>query len=269
MLAFYQRETAFLIRDTNNLFVPLVELTTYINEARRQIAYRTGCLRCLIQGQSAWGAAAQAGSAIAGGMLPGQVPDPLPSSNNPGLNTVVNSFATIQGVELYPFAFANPYLRAQYGGVKAVIDVIDLAVSWGGIKPVISWMPFEELQAYARSYNVGVTSYPWLWSTTGDGEDAKVWLWPNAVSSGFQSGSFDWDTFCSPIDLYSDSDVEAIPHPYRSAVKFMAASLAYDSTYRYGMAEIMKARFEERLITGRVASDRGKILDVYEPFNGP
>lgn len=269
MLAFYQRETAFLIRDTLNLFVPKVELTTYINESRRQIAYRTGCLRRLISGQSAYGVAAQAGSAIAGAMLPGQVPDPLPSSNNPGFNTVVNTFATIQGVELYPFAYANPYLQNQYAGCRAVIDVIDLAVSWGGIRPVISWMPFENLQAYARSYNVNVTSYPFFWSTTGDGEDQAVWIFPNAVASGVTAGEFEWDAFCTPIDLQTDSDVEAIPHPYRNAVKFYSAALAYDATYRFGMAEIMRARFSESLGIGRVASDRGKTSDYYAQFGGP
>ena len=266
MLAFYQQQTSYLLRDTNHLFTPLNQLTTYINESRRQVAYRTGCLRCLIAGQSAWGAGAQAGSSIAGGALPGQVPDPLPSSNNAGMNTPVNTFATIQGLELYPFAFANPYLQKQYAGVKAVIDVIDLAVSWGGIRPVISWMPWENLQAYARSYNVNVTSYPFFWSTNGDGENQAVWIFPNSVSTGVTSGEFEWDVFAVPKDLYTDSDVEAIPSPYQNAVKYYAASLAYDATQRFGMASLMRARFDESLGVGRVASDRGKTSDYYESF---
>jgi len=266
-LSFYLQQTSWILRDSNFVFTPKPQLTTYINEARRQVAYRTGCLRCLIQGQSAWGVAAQPGSAIAGAMIPGQLPNPLPSSNNPGMNTVVNTFATIQGVELYPFSYANPYLQGQYAGVKSVIDVIDLAVSWGGIRPVISWLPFEDLQAYARSYNVNVTSYPFFWSTTGDGENQNVWIFPNAVNSGVSSGEFEWDTFCVPIDLYQDSDYEAIPGGFQNAVKYYAAGLAYLSTQRFGMARLMLDQFDNTLGISRVASDRGKTRDYYAPFN--
>lgn len=263
MLAFYQQETANLVRDTNNLFTPLKQLNNYINESRRQIAYRTGCLRCLIAGQSPFGAGAQAGSSLAGAAVPGMVPNPLPSSNNVAPQTTVNSFATIANTEFYPFAFANPYLQAQFQGVKAVIDVIDLAVSWGGIRPVISWIPFEDLQAYARSFNVGVTSYPFYWSTTGDGENANVWIFPIPTATGVTQGEFEWDTFCVPLDLHSDSDYEAIPSPWQNSVKFYAAHLIYMSTQRFGMARLMLDKFNEVVGSGRVAADHGKSSDYY------
>ena len=265
-LAYYEQQTSWLLRDSNHLFTPLPQLDIYINEARRQVAYRTGCLRYLISGQSAFGVSAIPGDAIPGAVIPGTLPNSLPSSNDPAPSTAVNTLATIAGVELYPYSFFNQYLRAQYQGIKGILDVIDLAVSWGGIRPVISWVPWEFLQAYARSYNVGVTSYPFYWSTNGDGENGNVWIFPIPVSTGVQSGEFEADVFAAPLDLYTNNDYDAIPHPFQNSVKFYAAALCYESTQRFGMARLMYDRFNDSIGVSRVASDRGKVSDYYSTY---
>src|ERR1700743_53253 len=102
----YLEDTGALIRDSGNLFTSQRQLTRWINQARREAAKFTGCIRALIAGQSPQGNSALAGTMIAGAGLAGQ-----------DLST---SFATIPGVEMYPYDYANPYLRAQNDGFQAI-----------------------------------------------------------------------------------------------------------------------------------------------------
>lgn len=252
----YRIETNDLLRDSGNLFFSVAQINRYINKARQEVAKRTGCIRILIPGQAPFGNSSIAGTAIAGGAQAGV--------------ESVSTFQTISGVEKYPFSFANPYVRKWNAGVKGIIDVIDVAVSWGGIRPALSFLPWDDLQAYARSYNVGVTSYPFFWSTNGDGERAQVWLFPVPnmgvpVAQQVQGsqGEMEWDTICVPKPLYSDTDIEAIPEPFQQEVSFFAAHLALLGAQRYGAANIMLDLFNDHLGIDRVASDRGKTASYY------
>lgn len=254
-LSDYLTDTALLLRDSNNLFTSQKTLIRYINSARDQVAKQTGCLRALIAGQSPFGNAANPGTLI-------------PGAGQPGSSSVQN-FSTLVGVEKYHFGYANPFLKANYTGFKSVVDVIDLAVSWGGNRPSLNWMPWEDLQAYARSYNVGVFSYPFLWSTNGSGTKGQVWLFPvpqiaqvvNAQPGA--QGEMEWDVSCLPTPLYTSDDYEAIPDSVADAVQFFAAHLAFLGSQRYSMAATMLALYEERLGISNVAGDRGKSDSYY------
>lgn len=259
-LSAYITDTRELLRDTYGLFTNDATLTRWINSGRRLIAYKTGCLRFLISGQSPFGAGAQAGSLIPGGAQPGSIPG---AGNNAQLSSTTNTFQTIPGVEMYPFSFATPYVQAQYAGVKAVVDIVSLAVSWGGAeRPMMAWMPWDDLQAYGRAYNVGVFSYPSLWSTNGDGENAQLWLFPVPSTAD----EMEWDAICTPKDIYADSDVEALPLPFSEAVKYAAAYYVYLSSKQFDMADIMMAQMDSMLGTSRLTSDRGKTPNYYQTW---
>jgi hypothetical protein len=253
VLTDYLKDTAALLRDANYLFNSQTQLTRYINLARQQVAQVTGCIRCHIPGQSPFGI-----SAVPGSFTPGAA--------QPGAATT-QQFTTISGVEKYHFGYAKSFLQAGYEGVDSVMDVIDLTVSWGGNQPCLNWLPWEDLQAYARSYNAGVFSYPFLWSTNGSGTKGQIWLFPvpqvTADGTIGSAGYMEWDTTCLPSFIYSDDDYEAIPEPFIQAVKFYAAHLAFLGSQRYGMAEIMKALFYENLDIENTASDRGKTSSFY------
>jgi hypothetical protein len=286
----YLDDTAALLHDQNYLFTSKSQLVTWINEARRQIAQRTGCIRRLVSGQSAFGASAQPGIAVPGGMQPGALPDALPAGggvggfgsgdpwssdwnpafgpppgsqqNNIGAgNAAVNLCQTIPGQERYPFqGFFNPFLQAQYAGCKAIIDVNNCAVNWGGaVRPSLAWMAFEDLQAYARAYATLVTSYPYYWSVMNDGEFGEIWLFPAPSTPG----DIELDAYCVPLDLYAESDFEALPPGVTNAVKYGAAALAYMTSKRYIDAGIMGQMFTERLGNFRVSADRGKVPNYY------
>jgi hypothetical protein len=247
-LAQYMIDTRDLIKDTSTpggLFWTDKQLTRYINLARQQVATLSGCIRILIPGQSPFG-----GQAVAGQMIPG--------AGTPGM-PLTNTFQTIPGVEKYSFRFGNDYVKQLNQNVKGIGDVITCAVSWGGSRPALDWLPWEDLQAYARSYNIGVTSYPFCWSTYGDGERGQVWLFPiptNALE-------MEWDTFCVPTDIFTDDCYDALPSPFSTYVPFYAAHLAFLNSQRYGQAATMLDLFYANSGLARVASDRGKTKSFY------
>jgi hypothetical protein len=295
-LSEYLNDTAELMSDPTYSFTSQFQMTRWINEARRLLAMRTGCIRRLIAGQSAFGAGDQAGIAIPGGVQPGAVPQAFnyglggpvgtlsgtsgggfsfgfssgfdvggvgygSASAAPVAGATLGPMMTIQGVERYPFVgFFNNYLRQQHAGCDKVNDVISLAVSWGGVsKPTLFWMPWDEFQAYCRAYALLNTAYPAVWSVMNDGTQGEVWLFP--IPS--QANDLEADVTCLPINLNSDNDFDAIPESFSDAVKFGAAVLCYLATNRPGQADIMIQQGGGYVLTQRAAVDRGKTPNYY------
>lgn len=259
MLSEYILETRDLLHDQTGLFTSTRQLTRWINEARRQVAMRTGCIRRLVSGQSAFGASSQPGFAVPGGMQPGAVPNPFPGGTV--AQAAIGTLQTIPGQERYPYrGFFNPYLQAQHAGCKGIIDVIACSVNWGGaVRPTLAWMPWDDLQAYGRAYATQVQSYPYYWSVMNDGENGEIWLFPAPSTNG----DIELDCFCVPTELNNDGDFDAIPEGMQNAVKFGAASLVYQASQRFAQAQLMEVQFMDRLGVGGVAADRGKASNYY------
>lgn len=246
----YQIDTAALLHDSNNLFTSPYQLTRWINQARDRVAEDSGCIRVLVAGQAPFGVAAQAGSAVPGGAIAGQAP--------------VTEFFTIAGQEFYPFAFGNQTAVAQNRGTRAIVDVQNVAVSWGGsIRPVPNWMPWDQLQAFARSYNIGVFSYPFVWSDSGVGVNNRIWLWPAPSITS----EMEWDVTMVPAPLFSNDDFEAIPDPFTGAVKYWAARAAFLSSFRNAQAADMEAEYWKSMTKAASVGNRGRIPDYYADWS--
>ena len=251
MLSQYQFDVRDLLRDSNGQFYTNQQITRYINRARQQVAIISGCIRVLLAGSAPYGSDATVGNAVVGGIVPGNV------GNNA---TGVSVFNTIIGQEKYPYrGQPNQLIAQQNGGVKGILDVMNVSISWGGVRPTLAKMPWMELQALARSYNVGISSYPSVWSTFRDGQSGEVWLFPYPSVEA----EMEWDCTCVPIDLFTDADIEAIPAPFTDAVKWYAAMLAFENSARYSAAEMMKVQFEEHMIVNAAVVDRGMVPDFY------
>ncbi len=250
-----------LLNDPNYSFTSKPQLTRWVNQARRELAKRTGCVRRLITGQSAFGAGAQPGFAIPGAMQPGALPGATPQIASGTYGAVQNAMMTIPGVERYPYVgFFNPALQAQYAGCDEVIDVIALSVNWGGTtRPSLDWMPWDDLQAYARAYAVLNTSWPSVWSTYNDGTQGELWIFP--VPS--QTTEMEVDATCTPKSLYSDDDFDAIPSGFQEPLMFGAAKFSFMARGRYAQAQVMENQFADMMGVGRVAVDRGKVASYY------
>lgn len=258
-LSQYVSDTLALLRDQSAQFNSKSQIVTWINESRRQCAQRTGCVRRLVSGQSAFGASAQPGFFVPGGAQPGALPGAFPGGTVQGAAS--NSLQTIPGQERYPYVgFFNPYAQAQYDGIQGIIAINSLSVNWSGaVRPTLAWMPWEDLQAYARAYATLVTSYPYYWSTMDDGENGEVWMFPAPSTTG----DIEADAYCVPKDLYTDDDYDAIPGGFSNSIKYGAAELAYLTSQRFQQAQIMGRMFAERLGIARTAAEPGATPNFY------
>lgn len=287
-------DTSVLLNDMNYSFISKQQLTRWINTARRNAAKRTGCVRRLITGQSAFGASAQNNVAIPSAAQPNALPGGFPSSSYPYGNTTAgdfnvdynndynvnytyfpnpptnyplaygainNSCVTIPGVERYPYiGFFNNFLQGQYEGVESVMDTIACSVNWGGTtRPSLDWFPWDEFQAYCRAYAVLNMSYPAIWSVFNDGPQGEIWLFP--VPS--QYNEIELDVTCLPKDLIDDTTYDAIPAAFQEALKYGAAAIAFESSGRFAQAQVMEDRFADNLGIARTAVDRGKSRTYY------
>lgn len=252
-----------LMRDSGAQFTSGAQLVRYINRARREVAKRSACLQAVVTGQSAFGTSAQPGNMIPGAFIPGTLPGSASgNSNQSGAPaTASNGFTTIPNVELYTYNYANPFLQAQYTGYDKVIYVFNISVSWGGVRPTLRWMPWDNLQAYARAASQGVVSNPVAWSAKGVGENGQAWLFPVPNNTVFAEQ--EWECICTPKPLYTNADFDVLPEVYKSAVDYYAAHLAYLGQQRTGMSQIMSGLFEEQLLTTGVSTDFGHVEDYY------
>lgn len=260
---FYNQDTRALIRDENAMFISDTQLSRWINEARRDVAKISGCIQRLITGQSAQGASAQAGNMIAGAIQPGSLPDAVSPATY--AYTAQNLMQTIPGVERYPYrGFFNQFLNNQYAGLKGVIDMIQLSAQWEAtFLPALTWMPWDDFQAYCRAYSNQTTSYPAVWTVFNDGEDGEVWLFPVPSAPCILEAN----VACVPADIFSDNDYDAIPEGMRDAVKYRAAQLVMLMAQKYAQADVMGQLFASTIGVDVVARDRGKTPNYYaRPF---
>ena len=290
-------DTSAILNDMNYSFISQNQLTRWINTSRRNAAKRTGCVRRLITGQSAFGASAQNNVAVPSAAQPGALPGGFSNGTYPNGNTTYGDFnqdynqdynvnysyypnpppyysiaygainntcMTIPGVERYPYiGFFNNFLKAQYAGVDKVLDTIACAVNWGGTtRPNLDWMPWDEFQAYCRAYAVLNMSYPAVWSVFNDGPQGEIWMFP--VPS--QYNEIELDVTCQPLDLIDDTTFDAIPDGFQEALKYGAAAVAFESSGRFAQAQAMEDRFADSLGIARVAVDRGKSRTYYPSY---
>jgi hypothetical protein len=260
-LSKYLNDTTQLLNDPNYSFTSQSQMIRWINESRRICSYRTGCIRRLLTGQSAFGAGAQPGFAIAGALQPGALVDSFPQITTLSYGAIQNPMMTIPGVERYPYeGFFNPVLKGQYGGCDKIIDVIALSVNWGGTtRPSLNWMPWDDLQAYARAYAVLNTSWPSVWSTYSDGPQGELWVFPVPQ----QATEMEVDASCTPSALYTDDDPDVIPQGLEESIKYGAAALQFLSRGRYAQAQVMEDLYSANMGVARVAFDRGKVASYY------
>lgn len=249
-LGWYITDTRAILNDRLGMFTDRTQLVRWINQGRVQVAKVTGCLEVLVPGNAPIGSVSNPGSAIPGGVVPGA---------DPGADASTGFF-TIAGVEKYPYGYANDFLRQYNDGLNEVFDVKQVAISWSSaMRPALDWMPWDDFQAYLRSYQNMMASYPAIWSTLGDGETGNVFVYPTPSVAT----EMEWLVKATPLYLYSDNDYDAIPSPFFQAVKFWAAYLCYLASQRWTQADGMQAQFYRELGIDRASVDAGKTPRYY------
>lgn len=169
--------------------------------------------------------------------------------------TIDQSLTTNAGQEVYQFSTANVLAQAQtlLPGVSQVLGLFSVSIAWGAnaaMKPTLDYKTWSEFQAYYRSYNLGLQNYPTIWSQYGFGVTGSIYLWPQPS----QPSQMDWDAYCLPVSLTTDSTPEPIPYPWTAAVPYYAAELAYRDAQRTEDAKTVHEEYERRVEEATVMS---------------
>lgn len=297
MLDKYLQQTRRLLHDAGADYYSTFDLTQDINEARQQVAAEGQCIRILppstagvagiapvltgsgyttatvtigapnlITGVQATATANIVGTAITSYTVtnPGSgyyiVPLVTVTGNGTGATataTLLPALATVTSQELYQFSQANVFAAAT-PGVRAILDVQQIAVYWGNLKPALEYKPWTLFNAYFRAWPQ-FSNLPSCWSKYGQGEAGSVYFWPIPV----EVLGMDWDCICEPIDLLNDGTVEAIPQPWQNAVQYYAVRQALFNSQRFDDADRFFSYYQMQMRRARAFSQRNLTTQPY------
>src|SRR6266404_4129357 len=296
-LARYLLQIRRLLHDAGFNYYSDFDLTQQINEARQQVAAQGQCVRVLPPSTAgvatiavtAGGAGYTAATVTVGPpnlitgtqatatatVLAGVVTDvtiavagigyyivPQVTITGDGTGataaaTLLPANATVAQAEVYNFSQANVFAVAT-PGVRAVLDVQQIAVYWGNLKPALMYCPWTQFNAYYRAWPQ-FSNLPSVWSKYGQGESGSVYFWPIPV----EVLGMDWDCICEPLNLITEASIEAIPAPWTDAVQYYAAYLAFLGAQRHDDADAMFGRFERQMVRARTFSQRTLVTKPY------
>lgn len=259
-IANYEVQVSDLLHDPSNLIWSLTQIDRYVNEARRQLAMDTGCLRSLqtayfTQGVEAYTFGAVTGAAItAGGTGYGA---PTASFSGGGGTGVAATLGVTSGA-VTSVSFTNlgsGYTSAPAGSVVGgggsgatiavgalnvnTYDVLDVHIIYGTLRYPLRWWPWS---IFSRSVRTSTTTQmrPVCWATYG-----YTQIYIGALPD--QTYQADVDTVILPTDI-SGSTVDPIPPVVQDPIKFYAAYLAKYNAQQYGEAESLKTQYMRRLL---------------------
>jgi len=271
----YLLQTRRLLHDPAGQAYSTVDVTSYINLARRRVALQSQCIRVLLSGGTITslsilsggsgyagaatvtitgaGQQAQATATIAGGAVTSitlvnggwgyingatvTVTGSGGGSNASFTGTIDNSASTVINQEVYKFSTLNILARVT-PGVDMVAGILNIAAQWGQgsvYKPTLSRKTWDDFQAYYRINANQYVNFPSVWSLYKRGFGGSFYLFPLPG----QVMSMDIDTFCSCVDLVDDATPEAIDPPWTDAVQYYAAYLCYSNSQRKDDADRM------------------------------
>lgn len=171
--------------------------------------------------------------------------------------TLTPFLSTVANKEVYNFQDYNALLPV---GLREILAIQNISVSWGGIKPTMRHLDFSAFQAYLRAYNTQSTNWPAVWAQYGQGVQGSAYL--NPIPS--MQMQMEWDTYCLPSDLITDADPEWIPYPFTHAVPYYAAYWASIPSST-DMANFFRQLYKEAIKEARSWSDVVVFPDFYTP----
>lgn len=294
MFTKYLTRLQSLLSDAGNQFWSQTSLVNFINEARGQVAAEGQCIRVLPPGTNGIasitvdtggsgytspptvvitgpGTGATATATLSGNAV-STVSATAAGKNYDNTTTIsftggggtgatahatINCLNTVANQEVYTFATAN-VLAQLTPGVSSILFVDSLAVSWGALKPTLEQWNWNDLQAKVRAYPI-ISGQPAMWAQFGQGEGGSIYLQPVPT----QALPMEWNCVCTPIDLLSDADPEAIPYPWTDAVPYYACYLAFLNARRPEEAKDKLMIYETMMMRARAFSEPAIVPSYY------
>lgn len=283
------QQTQRLLREQKQEFSNPTDLVSYINNARREVALRTQCIRVVtsssgvitgysIASQGAGYSATAAVTVTAPDFPSGQLPYPngLQATANPTvlvgeitqIDPVVGGVGYFEptvtitdstGTGAAASAIVQKINLLNQGQEQYLFSNIDLTGNPGcksvyavrGVALIYSGYRYSlEYMAWSR-YQI-YRAYPYSYQYTP------------AIYSQFGQGSngslyvyplpsqalqAEFDCQCLPSDLIDDLSVEAIPDPWTDAVPYMAVHLAFLELQNYNAARMFLELYEKRALS--------------------
>jgi hypothetical protein len=269
-----------ILHDPNNRVWSVAQLTRYINEARKQLAMDTGCLRTLntayvSQGLEVYGFGQVTGVGITNGGS-GYVSAPGVAFVGGG-GTGVAATATVSGGAVNGLVFTS--FGSGYTAAPAVVfsggggtgaaatagilsaltyDVMGVSLVWGAERYSLLWQPFTRFTAWMRQWLAqNYQTRPVMFSTYGA---SMVYVAPTPD----QTYQVEFDVVVLPFPLVNLGDVDTISESFNDPVKFYAGCLAKLNKQSYGEAEMLRSAYKARMNETCNAWQR-RIPNPYEP----
>ena len=145
---------------------------------------------------------------------------------------------TAVGQEVYPFTTAD---LTAFPGVASIFAVHGVSIIYAGMRYSLAQYAFSEYQARVRSYPRMAMSSPSVCAQYGQGVNGSLYMFPLPGDS-YQ---MEWDCYCLPIDLVSDTDIEALASPWTDLVPYFAAHLAYLELQNVSTAAFYLQRYDD------------------------
>ena len=149
------------------------------------------------------------------------------------LRQLVTSVPLTAGQELYPIQAT--VALAPTTMLNSVVDILGISLYWGNTRYKLNYMPFSQLDAYARAWQL-YQDRPVIFSRMGG---LQVYVGPIPD----QAYITDWDVAITPAALVATTDVDPIPAPFNSPVKYYAAHLAKFKEQSYGEADMFEKKY--------------------------
>ena len=302
----YMEEVQRLIRDQRQMMVNPDDIRMYVNEARREVAIRSQCLRALtpISGSILSISIDEAGSGYTAPTVTISEPD-FPSGQLPLPNgaqataaatvtngsivsidltyggagyfepTVTITDSTGTGAEASASVAGLNLLNAGQEVYRFADAPLDNLPGFGSVYMIKSVSLIYSNYRYSlpcysfSTYQARIRQFPfqYQWVPTVCGQHGQ------GTSGTFfmyplpsQAYQMEWDCFCLPQDLETDLSVEAIPEPWTMAVKYFAANLAFLEMQNWNSARGMYEMFDRQLNVYSTGARPGRRTNPYGRF---
>ena len=282
MLFEYIKQVQSFVRDRDQKELNPDDLISFINRARREIALRTQCIRLLTPVSGAiitidvlnpgsgytapivtisapdfpagtriypQGAQATATAQIIAGQISNVSVDfggsgytvPTVTINDP-TGTGAELRANVQpinvtqgGQEIYQFSDVP---LQTFAGVGEILFVRSISFIYANYRYSLPCYPFSTYQAFIRQYPLVYQYVPTMCAQLGQGTNGSIYMYP--IPSALYR--MEWDVCCLPLDLTSDSDVEAIAKPWTDCVPICAAVYAFEEVQNLNAARYYREK---------------------------
>jgi hypothetical protein len=161
--------------------------------------------------------------------------------------------------EVYPFSGINVAAFPGYGSVYMVLGISIIYANYRYSLPVY---PFSTYQALIRQYPFQYTYVPTFASQIWNGTSGKLYVYPLPS----QTYQYELDCFCLPLDLLTDSSVEALPDPWTDAVSFYTCYYAMVSLQNFNASNFYLAQYDNFVQRYSNYSRPGRGINPYGRF---